>query len=98
MAFDTASVKQNKSGLPPSGDMPKSNFPLGPGDLYYPNGGLFTATNLSVHSPIGVSKITYTALASTRTVLAWAALGSSMLKMPSFKVALAFEPSTSAGR
>jgi hypothetical protein len=34
MAFDAASVKQNKSGLPPSGDMPKSNFPLGPGDHF----------------------------------------------------------------
>ena len=53
MAFDAASVKQNKSGLPPSGDMPKSNFPLGPGDLYYPNGGLFTATNLPVSVYIG---------------------------------------------
>jgi uncharacterized protein (TIGR03435 family) len=53
MAFDAASVKQNKSGLPPSGDMPKSNFPLGPGDLYYPNGGLFTATNFPVSIYIG---------------------------------------------
>ena len=53
MDFDAASVKPNKSGLPPSGDMPKSNFPLGPGDLYYPNGGLFTATNLPVSVYIG---------------------------------------------
>ena len=44
-AFDVASVKQNKSGLPPSGDMPTSNFPLGPGDVYVPNGGFFSATN-----------------------------------------------------
>lgn len=46
LAFDAASVKQNKSGLPPTGDKPQSNFPLGPGDLYYANGGLFRGTNL----------------------------------------------------
>jgi uncharacterized protein (TIGR03435 family) len=40
MAFDVASVKQNRSG-----DMPSSNFPLGPGAVYSPNGGLFSATN-----------------------------------------------------
>jgi len=45
-AFDVASVKQNKSGMPPSGDMPHSNVPLGPGAVYPPNGGLFTATNM----------------------------------------------------
>jgi uncharacterized protein (TIGR03435 family) len=44
--FDVASVKLNKSGMPPSGDMPHSNFPLGPGAVYSPNGGLFTATNM----------------------------------------------------
>jgi uncharacterized protein (TIGR03435 family) len=44
--FDVTSVKLNKSGMPPSGDMPHSNFPLGPGDVYSPNGGLFTATNM----------------------------------------------------
>jgi uncharacterized protein (TIGR03435 family) len=45
MAFDVASVKQNKSGLPPSGDKPYTNFVLGPGDGYAPNGGLFSAIN-----------------------------------------------------
>lgn len=40
-AFDVASVKQNKSGGPPF-----SNFPLGPGDVYAPNGGYFRATNI----------------------------------------------------
>jgi uncharacterized protein (TIGR03435 family) len=38
--FDVASVKPNRST-----DRPYSNFPLGPGDLYVPNGGLFSATN-----------------------------------------------------
>jgi uncharacterized protein (TIGR03435 family) len=39
--FDVASVKPNKSA-----DRPYSNFPLGPGNVYVPNGGYFTATNL----------------------------------------------------
>lgn len=51
MAFDVASVKQNKSGLP--GYRATSNFPLGGGDSYQPNGGLFTATNYSLPSYIG---------------------------------------------
>jgi uncharacterized protein (TIGR03435 family) len=38
--FDVASVKQNKSD-----DKPKSNFLLGPGDVYAPNGGLFSASS-----------------------------------------------------
>jgi uncharacterized protein (TIGR03435 family) len=37
--FDVASVKANKTDNPPN-----SNFPLGPGDVYVPNGGLFSAT------------------------------------------------------
>jgi len=40
LAFDVASVKPNKSGDPPN-----ANFPLGPGDVYTPNGGLFSATS-----------------------------------------------------
>jgi len=40
-AFDVASVRLNKSNDPPN-----SNFPLGPGDVYVPNGGLFSATGL----------------------------------------------------
>jgi uncharacterized protein (TIGR03435 family) len=41
--FDVASVKPNKSD-----DPPHSNFPLGPGDVYVPNGGLFSATNFAL--------------------------------------------------
>jgi uncharacterized protein (TIGR03435 family) len=41
MAFEVASVKANKSGS----DTPTSNFPLGPGNAYTPNGGFFTAEN-----------------------------------------------------
>jgi bla regulator protein BlaR1 len=40
MTFDVTSIKQNKSS-----DHPYSNFPLSPGAVYSPNGGLFTATN-----------------------------------------------------
>ena len=39
MEFDVASVKQNKSD-----GASISNFPLGPGAVYVPNGGLFSAT------------------------------------------------------
>ena len=39
-SFDVASVKPSKSG-----NQPYSNFPLGPGDVYVPNGGLFSASN-----------------------------------------------------
>src|ERR1700689_2368010 len=39
-AFDVTSVKANKSGDPAN-----STFPLGPGDGYTPNGGLFAASN-----------------------------------------------------
>jgi len=52
MAFDVASVKLNKSGLPPSGDTPYANVAMGPGDYYSPTGGLFTATNLPVYNYI----------------------------------------------
>lgn len=40
LAFDVASVRPNKSD-----DAPTANFPLGPGDVYVPNGGYFAATN-----------------------------------------------------
>lgn len=40
LSFDVASVKPDKSSAPP-----KSNFPLNAGDMYTPNGGLFSATN-----------------------------------------------------
>jgi len=43
MAFDIGSVTRKTPAPPyPMG----SNFPLGPGDVYVPNGGLFRATNL----------------------------------------------------
>lgn len=37
--FEVASVKPNRSNSPAA-----SNFPLGPGDMYVRNGGLFSAT------------------------------------------------------
>jgi len=40
LAFEVASVKPNKSDVPPS-----SNFPLNAGNMYTANGGLFSATN-----------------------------------------------------
>jgi uncharacterized protein (TIGR03435 family) len=43
--FDVAAVHANKSGAPPAGDQPYANFPLGPGDVYIPNGGHFKAIN-----------------------------------------------------
>jgi uncharacterized protein (TIGR03435 family) len=39
--FEVASVKLDKTNDPPF-----SNFPLGPGDVYVPNGGLFSARGL----------------------------------------------------
>jgi bla regulator protein blaR1 len=51
IAFEVASIKQNKSGEPAY--RATSNFPLGLGESYAPNGGLFTATNHSVSSYIG---------------------------------------------
>jgi uncharacterized protein (TIGR03435 family) len=41
LAFDVASVKLSKSNIPQY-----SNFPLGPGEVYIPNGGFFKATNM----------------------------------------------------
>jgi uncharacterized protein (TIGR03435 family) len=49
IAFDVASVKQNNSGELRA----TSNFPLGGGESYQPDGGLFTATNYSISSYIG---------------------------------------------
>lgn len=40
LSFDVASVKPDKSDLPPY-----SNFPLNSGDMYVANGGLFSASN-----------------------------------------------------
>jgi uncharacterized protein (TIGR03435 family) len=47
MEFEVASVKQNKSD-----DAATSNFPLGPGAVYTPNGGLFSATGYPLISYI----------------------------------------------
>ncbi len=46
MAFGVGSVRQNKSGPPPSGDKQNSNIPLDDSDAYPANGGYFRATNL----------------------------------------------------
>jgi uncharacterized protein (TIGR03435 family) len=51
--FDVASVRENKSGLPPTGDEPDSNVPLGPGNVYSPTGGFFTAKNITLMEYIG---------------------------------------------
>ena len=50
MAFDVASVKQDTAAMTPQ--TVSSNFPLGPGNMYTPNGGLFTATNYPLVSYI----------------------------------------------
>jgi uncharacterized protein (TIGR03435 family) len=46
LSFDVASVRENKTGLPPTGDAPDMNVPLGPGDVYSPTGGLLTTKNV----------------------------------------------------
>ncbi len=45
LEFDVASMKQNKAGFPPNGPAPNSIFPLGPGDVFVPSGGFFSAVN-----------------------------------------------------
>ena len=45
MAFDTASIKQNTTAPPHAVYF---NFPIGPGDVYAPTGGIFRANNLSL--------------------------------------------------
>jgi uncharacterized protein (TIGR03435 family) len=42
-----SSVKQNKSGLPPSGDQPHSNVVLSEFNVFAPTGGLFSAKNFT---------------------------------------------------
>jgi uncharacterized protein (TIGR03435 family) len=44
MEFDVASVKESKTDQSPS-TRPYSNFPMGPGDMYSPNGGHLVAKN-----------------------------------------------------
>jgi uncharacterized protein (TIGR03435 family) len=48
MSFEVASVKQDKTGLPPPGLAPYSNIPLYAGDVFPPNGGRLLITNLPV--------------------------------------------------
>jgi len=45
MEFDVASVRQNKAEITKDSG-PSSNFPLGPGAMYSPNGGTFSATKM----------------------------------------------------
>ena len=49
MAFDVVTVRQNKIAPPYASG---SNFPLGPGDVYVPNGGQFRAMNYPLISYI----------------------------------------------
>lgn len=41
LEFDVASVRPNRSS-----NRPTTNFPIGPGDVYVPNGGVFSDINL----------------------------------------------------
>jgi uncharacterized protein (TIGR03435 family) len=45
ISFEVASVKQNNSGLPPTGEMPTFNFAFDDGDGPLPSGGFLSATN-----------------------------------------------------
>jgi len=49
MAFDVASVRRNTTAPPGARN---SNFPLGPGDVYVPNGGHFRAMNYPLYALI----------------------------------------------
>jgi uncharacterized protein (TIGR03435 family) len=49
MEFEVASVRQSNG----DGQRPDANFPLGPGDVYEPVGGLFHATDLPLTAFIG---------------------------------------------
>ena len=46
LAFDLASVRESKDGVPPGGNDYESNVPLGPGNLYSPTGGQFNTRNV----------------------------------------------------
>ena len=45
LTFDVASLRENKSGYPPTGDVPSTNMALGPGDVYNPTGGFVSIRN-----------------------------------------------------
>ena len=53
LAFEMASVKLNKSGLPPTGDKPNSNVALDAADTHADAGSELYATNLPLLSYIG---------------------------------------------
>lgn len=47
LAFDVASVRENKSVEGPGGEPPQTNVPLGPGNVYSPTGGQLNIRNTS---------------------------------------------------
>jgi uncharacterized protein (TIGR03435 family) len=53
VAFEAASIKLNKSGLPPAGDKPSSNVALDAADTHADAGSELSATNFPVLSYIG---------------------------------------------
>jgi uncharacterized protein (TIGR03435 family) len=71
MSFDVASVKRNSSGAPAY--RVSSNFPLGMGDSYPPNGGFFSATNFSLSTYIGFAyKLTSHQTGTIQALPKWA--------------------------
>ncbi|HEY9138116.1 MAG TPA: TIGR03435 family protein [Terriglobus sp.] len=46
LAFDIASIRENKSGTGPGSDEPNTNVPLGPGNVYSPTGGQLNLRNI----------------------------------------------------
>lgn len=46
LAFDIASVRENKTGTGPGGEEPNTNVPLGPGNVYSPTGGQLNLRNI----------------------------------------------------
>lgn len=64
--FDIASVKQNKA----IDERADSNFPLGPGDVYAPTNGVFSARGLPLMAYVGFAyKITNTQYSSVNSQL-----------------------------
>ncbi|MEG9433302.1 TIGR03435 family protein [Terriglobus sp. ADX1] len=46
LAFDVASIRENKSVEGPGGEPPQTNVPLGPGNVYSPTGGQLNVRNM----------------------------------------------------
>jgi len=68
MAFDVVSVKQDTAD--PSLSTVSSNFPLGPGAVYAPNGGLLSARNFPLFAYIAFAyKVTSYQMQSLRATL-----------------------------